>query len=393
MGYLDKPQRVWWRKVLFQVHLWVGIILGLYMIVIGLTGSLLVFKDELATMSYPRFMTAPHHGPPGASLPAMMDNAGKAYPKHKMIAAYLPGVFGDTFFAYMEEGESFLYVFADPADGHIFGAVDLQTSWLFWVSELHVRLLAGQTGFILNGIGGLFLVLLCITGLVLWWPGISAWTRGLKVSFRRNWKRINFDLHSAVGFWLLALVFIWALSGAYFVWPKQFEQFVGQFSSVKFAQEPEFQITPVSGQAADVSRMLTQAAKVSTGSLAGIYLPEDPKVPVTVFLGREGVSNFSLADRVYFHPSTGELLGIWHSGVNPTFGSKVIYWLGPLHFGVYWGLGIKILWAVFGLSLPLLTVTGALMYWNRSLSNYWRRLKASRKQRSLAIAPHIGTEA
>jgi uncharacterized iron-regulated membrane protein len=39
----------------------------------------------------------------------------------------------------------------------------------------------------------------------------------------------------------------------------------------------------------------------------------------------------------------------------------------PLHFGTLWGLGPKILWAFLGMSLPTLTVTGLLMYWNRKL--------------------------
>ena len=88
-------------------------------------------------------------------------------------------------------------------------------------------------------------------------------------------------------------------------------------------------------------------------------------------------------DRVYFDPSSGKQLAIWHSGINPTLGSKFVYWLGPLHFGLYWGTGIEILWAALGLSLPVLTITGTLMYWNRSLSKYWAKLKSRSHLRAL----------
>ncbi len=43
MSFLQKPRSVWFRKALFQVHLWAGLVLGLYMAVIGTTGAILVF--------------------------------------------------------------------------------------------------------------------------------------------------------------------------------------------------------------------------------------------------------------------------------------------------------------------------------------------------------------
>ncbi len=393
MGYLHKPQPLWWRKVLFQVHLWVGIILGIYIIVVAVTGSILVFKDELAMLSYPNLMHAARADESArAELPTVIERARVAYPQHKLVSAYAPGVFGETFLLYMEApGENWLYVFADPADGHVIGALDLKSSWLFWVTDLHFRLLAGEVGFILNGIGAAFLVLLCFSGMVLWWPGIRKWTRALKVNFRRSWKRINFDLHSAVGFWTLAIIFMWALSGMYFVWPKQFEAIVGKVSSVASATEPAFDIQPrPEGQSADLRNVAALARAASPASrLSGIYLPEDPKAPITVFMARKNIGDFSQMDHVYFDPSSGKQLAVWHAGVNPTLGGKLLYWLGPLHFGVYWGLPVKIIWATLGLSLPLLTVTGALMYWNRSLSRLWKQLKAGRRMRaSRKLSPH-----
>lgn len=47
--------------------------------------------------------------------------------------------------------------------------------------------------------------------------------------------------------------------------------------------------------------------------------------------------------------------------------------MGPIHFGVYWGMTVKIIWAVLGFALSLLAVTGILMYWNRSLGKQWRK--------------------
>ena len=55
--WVHQPQRVWLRRVLFQVHLWTGICLGLYVLMISLTGSVLVYRNELFRAS-PRVMRA-----------------------------------------------------------------------------------------------------------------------------------------------------------------------------------------------------------------------------------------------------------------------------------------------------------------------------------------------
>jgi uncharacterized iron-regulated membrane protein len=52
MGFLDKPRRLWWRKAIFQIHLWVGLVLCLYVLIIGVTGSILVFESEIEHVVY-----------------------------------------------------------------------------------------------------------------------------------------------------------------------------------------------------------------------------------------------------------------------------------------------------------------------------------------------------
>jgi uncharacterized iron-regulated membrane protein len=82
-------------------------------------------------------------------------------------------------------------------------------------------------------------------------------------------------------------------------------------------------------------------------------------------------------DYVYFDPASGRQLALWHRGMNNTWGGRFIFWLSPLHFGYDWGLAIKILWATLGCSLPILAITGVLMYWNRSLRKRWDALRMS----------------
>ena len=45
--WLRQPQRVWLRRALFQIHLWTGLALGLYVVMLSITGSALVYRNEL----------------------------------------------------------------------------------------------------------------------------------------------------------------------------------------------------------------------------------------------------------------------------------------------------------------------------------------------------------
>ena len=87
-----------------------------------------------------------------------------------------------------------------------------------WIVKLHTTLLAGAAGRIVNGFGGTCLTLLCLTGAIIWWPGVKHWRRSLTVSWGTHFPRINWDLHSALGFWCF-LLFCCQASGVYFALP------------------------------------------------------------------------------------------------------------------------------------------------------------------------------
>ena len=73
--------------------------------------------------------------------------------------------------------------------------------------------------------------MLSITGMAIWWPGIRRWRRALVVRPGANFKRLNWDLHSALGFWTFAIVFMWALTGAYLVFPKPLDKTIAWIPS------------------------------------------------------------------------------------------------------------------------------------------------------------------
>ena len=159
--WLEHPEKTRIRRPIFQFHLWAGMLAGAYVFVMSVSGSLIVFRNQLEASS----------------------------------------------------------------DSPLFTVIE-------WFVRLHENLLSGMMGRSVNGIGGLSLTLLCVTGVIVWWPGIIHWRRSLTVQWNASLARINWDLHNALGFWCLVFVLLWAVSGVYFAFPNPFN------AVVDFLQRP-----------------------------------------------------------------------------------------------------------------------------------------------------------
>jgi uncharacterized iron-regulated membrane protein len=77
--------------------------------------------------------------------------------------------------------------------------------------------------------------------------------------------------------------------------------------------------------------------------------------------------DFSHRDIVTIDATNAQVLTIWRYGENHSAGDWLIWSMHPLHFGTLWGMGIKVIWLICGLSLAILSISGVIMYWNRFL--------------------------
>ena len=89
-----------------------------------------------------------------------------------------------------------------------------------WIVSLHENLLSGDVGRRLNGVGAIAFLLICLTGAVIWWPGIAHWRRSLTIDRRSTLPRVNWDLHNALGAYAFLFLSVWGLSGIYFAFPE-----------------------------------------------------------------------------------------------------------------------------------------------------------------------------
>ena len=162
--------------------------------------------------------------------------------------------------------------------------------------------------------------------------------------------------------------------------PRQFFQFVNSISPVITARPPAI-IVPRESMPPDpdLRALIQHAYRLDPGTtLGGIAFPYSRRAPLGILMRRRNSPGYEYVDTVYFNPYNSEYISTWRYGVNQSLGDWIIWSEVPLHFGTYWGLGVKVVWATVGLAIPLLTVTGLLMYWNRVLRRRWKRLAKSR---------------
>ena len=149
MGFLQRyyrrPQQLGVRRLNFQVHLWAGIILTLYLVVIGFTGSILVFRQELEQLCGLKPWQGIRVKEPLADITTVVENLRAAYPRYRIVSVDVPTENDATFVAVLQE-RSRIKVACGPADGKVLGEFPRGRNWLDVVQELHETLLIQRRG-------------------------------------------------------------------------------------------------------------------------------------------------------------------------------------------------------------------------------------------------------
>ncbi len=220
--WLRQPQGLFFRKAVFQIHLWTGLGVGLYMVMISITGSVLVYRNELYTAF------SPH--------PVMVQETGhlltseqitsvvlRAYPDAKVTEVRAGQVPNQAIEVTLTRGGQTVRRLFHPYTGQDMGdPLPAGFRFTMWLLDLHDNLLAGPMGRRANGFGALLLLVLCATGAVIWWPGVKNWRRSLAVDVKRKSNRLIWSLHSSLGFWSFLFLVMWGLTGTYLAFPDLF---------------------------------------------------------------------------------------------------------------------------------------------------------------------------
>ncbi len=359
------------RNLAFYLHRYLGLALGLLLILIGITGSLLVFEREIDPWLVSRQIGTIAPQAEMIKSDRIFKTVQAAYPDWKID--YLswsgkekePLKVATTTPDSKDEAGVYLHgihtIFVNPYTGEIFGDRAERFSYYRFLLNLHYRLfIPGDTGMYATGITGLLLFVMAITGILLW-PGWRNFKAGFKIKWKAHIKRRYFDLHKVTGIITAVFLAITAITGFFICF---YDWSVPITHALTFSPQPndeeetvvvnvDLQTNPTR---AKLDVLLQQAIKASPGLLVGeMYVPFSSSDPVEVY-------SESYDRTVYLDPYRAKVLKIKGSPQQQSLGDRIVNsWL-ELHFGTFGGLSTRILYVFVGVSPLILFITGFIMY-------------------------------
>lgn len=361
------------RDVTRTLHRWLGLVAGVVLVVSGVTGAALVFRAEIDAALDPHLLrVAP--ADTRAPLQEMVDRVIARHPADPLPARVrMPTHAGGTLEFWMGTAPD-RYVYTDPYTGGLLGArkpTEFLTGWLFL---LHSHLLSGELGHTIAGVAALVLMSLSITGIVVWWPrrapwkAWAQWRAALVVKRGVGAKRFTFALHRAVGFYASVLLLVAGTSGASLVFHEQFEQAAHILMGTRPAPAPvaatsEASAAPAPSLPLDTLLAIAEQAQPG-GFISYLYLPTRAGESFRVRKRLPGEEHPNGKSFVHVDPTTGRVLAV-EDGSRAPRGARLYSILYPLHIGVLGGTATRLLAVLVGLSLPLLAITGTLVWWRR----------------------------
>ncbi len=351
------------QKTIVVVHRYLGLMLGLFLLVSGVTGSAIVFSKEFDRFLYPALLNVSEQ-PLRASIDDVMTNVQRRLPERIPTSVYMPRSPNDVVEVLFKD--SALRIYANPYTGEVLGTRQANRSLTGFLIDLHVHLLAGKTGKQVQGWAGVGAIFLSILGAWLWWARSGHWKRAFSIKWRAGAFRVWFDIHRVVGACTVVFLLITTATGAA----------IALYDSVT---EPALMILTGQGtrQAAPKSAvkmgshvtldsMLKQATILfPAAQITRLALPVTEHGAVGVRMRLPGEIHQFGRTFIWFSQYDGTLLRI-DNALTAHRAVQIQSWLFPLHTGVYGGLPTRWLQVLVGLSLSLLTLSGPLLWLKRT---------------------------
>lgn len=195
------------HKLIFNLHLYLALLAAAFVIILGLTGSIMAFEPEIDHLLHPR-LSYVEPGPHALSLAEIGAAVSKRFPDER-IDAYFLSISPRLSYQVSLEKSGLVYV--NQYTGDILGVKPDQMGFLDYVHQLHIRLLWRQKsdpGKKIVSWVGVSMLLLLFSGLYLWWP-----QKRIKVKKGSTGRRFWFDLHNVIGIFSLVFLLLLAVTG------------------------------------------------------------------------------------------------------------------------------------------------------------------------------------
>lgn len=356
------------RRILLKTHLYLALAAAPFLVVLGLTGSVIAFENDIPHWLHPSlFYVRP--GPAARPEQELIREVDQRFaPARVQGAQILRGANLARVFE-LPGGRS---VFVNPYDGAILGTTRggfPSDRIIQYIHQIHLRLVPdppsmprlAATGKVVVSCAGLVLCLLVPTGLVLFWR-----TRRATVRWRAPWFRVCFDLHHVVGAGAALFLLLAALTGILIGFPSGERIIYAATGSAAPRPLPPPRSTPGDGRAPlGIEQALAVArAAIPDAVVTGYSLPRQPTGAFIVLLRVPGETSETVHSSVAVDQYSGAILQTRDFRTD----SAGYYWIRfnrSLHTGDVWGAPTHVVAAASSVLLVVMVLTGLVIWWRK----------------------------
>ncbi len=391
------------KNIASKLHLWLGLVSGLVVFIVALTGSLLVFEEELEPLLNTRFHIVPAETEEKRlPLDHLVATTTKQFPGKKVSRIWVEPQADRTVIVALQQSKKakdLLTVALNPYSGEIVATRQEQDTFFSVVLQLHRYLCMGETGKVITGISCSVFVIIMITGLILWWPNRKNRKQRLKVKWDASPKRLNWDLHAVLGFYALPFVLLIALTGL--VWsykwvnnllfyaldgkPQAKRETPGNLSS---GNKQVYYLESIYNQ---INQELPHSGRIT------FTFPEKDSLAITVSKANDEAPISNIVDFLYFDKNNGQLINkrLYSQETKGFKARRLVY---PIHTGSLLGWPTKIIALVVALITASLPITGFVIWLGRGKKEKKKRGNLSKQEfangkprpkRQVELTPHV----
>ncbi|MBW4643148.1 MAG: PepSY domain-containing protein [Goleter apudmare HA4340-LM2] len=344
-------------------HRIIGIIVGVFIIVIGLTGSILVFDKEVNPILHLHTHQVVPQGEK-ISLQQVAEIVHQQYPEEKLEHITIPQTVNEPYHALIKSSnKAKTDVYINTYTGELLGTYPRDTPIIKIVNQLHTHLLAGKIGAFIVGLSGVLLLILSISGLMLWngWKKLSI---GFKIRWQAKWRMLQYDIHKVVGVLSAVFLVLIATSGSMMVFDKPIKN-IAYWMTGQTKIDPPISTLSANHPQLTLDQFL-QTAKNSlpAGQPTILHTPKDENAAVRIRFRLPNEITPEGRSAVFLNQYTGEILRVENFLQSPKI-EQLKAWMDILHKGNYGGLATMGLYIIIGIISSALSITGFTLWWGR----------------------------
>ncbi|MDR6922589.1 PepSY-associated TM helix domain-containing protein [Chryseobacterium sp. 2987] len=372
------------RKIIHQIHLWLGLTSGLIVVIMAATGCILAFEKELKHALHPEKYYVKTIKKEKLKFSELKLKAEQALPDSLKVSRVEISSDPSRSYAFrtlkmdkeaLTYWGSYIYyyrVYVDPYTGKVLEVENAKTDFFEIVMDLHRRLLLGEKiGKAITGYATIIFAVMLFSGLVIWVPkkiNKNALKGMFFIKTSAKWKRINYDVHNVLGFYSVILLLL--ISYAALIWNfEEMDQWVKKTLNGKAKTEQKAKSTVPTTETPDSKNILDMVGNRVEQSLADkkSALISFPKTEEGTYYAEVTYGNRQYQNEQFnFDRYSGKILKYQsYKNENIGYGTALRERNYDLHTGSILGMTGRFLYLFAGIIAASLPITGFIIYLNK----------------------------